>query len=230
MHLNLIESFLPSFELPADWGPNPAIPRHHGQSSARHLHTFVPLPTEPRPPASLASHGGLPSHFVTNPKPHFRAMSYRALLHADHGINRTASSAPPSPHDEIHIDEDHHPGHDRPAPRAKQASRSTAPRTIMYPENLPDHDPSVIRSSKRPRTAYMVESVNRFGSPPRDGASSHARSIRLAIPDSEAVPPTARHNSLDADSDDLDPGVAKLRPRHPPSLATHPQHMPSQWT
>ena len=72
MHLNQIASFLPSFELPADWGPNPAIPRHHGQSSARHLHTFVPLPTEPRPPASLASHGGLPSHFVTNPEPRFR--------------------------------------------------------------------------------------------------------------------------------------------------------------
>ena len=125
MHLNLIESFLPSFELPADWGPNPAIPRHHGQSSARHLHTFVPLPTEPRPPASLASHGGLPSHFVANPEPRFRAMSYRALLHADHGISRKASSAPPSPNDEIHIDEDRHPGHGRLAPRAKQASRST---------------------------------------------------------------------------------------------------------
>ena len=55
----------------------------------------------------------------------------------------------------------------------------------------------------------MVESVNRFGSPTRDGASSHARSTRLVIPDSEGTPPTAHHISLDADSDDFDPGVAK---------------------
>ena len=219
MHLNRIASFLPSFELPADWGTNPPFLRPHGQSSARHLHKFVPLPTESRPLASLASHGDLPSHFVTNPEPHFRAMSHRTILHADHGINRTASSAPPSPHDEIHIDEDHS-GRNRPAPRAKQASQSTAPRGTVYPDNFSGHDPSAIRSSKRPRTAYMVESVNRFGSPPHDGASSHARSIRLAIPELEAVPPTIRHNSIDADSDDLDHGVAKA-PSPTPTLPGH---------
>ena len=140
MHLNQLASFLPSFEIPTGWGPNPAIPRHDGHSSARHLHTFVPLPTEPRPPTSLASHGGLPPHFVTNPEPHFRAMSHRDLLHTDNGINRATSSVPLSPHDDIHIDEERHPDHDRPVPCAKKASRSTAPRTIVYPENLPDYD------------------------------------------------------------------------------------------
>ena len=37
----------------------------------RQLHRFVPLPTEPRPSPSLASHGDLPPHFVLNPEPHF---------------------------------------------------------------------------------------------------------------------------------------------------------------
>ena len=66
---------------------------------------------------------------------------------------------------------------------------------------------------RRPRTAYMVESVNRFG-------STELRSIRLAIPDSEAVPPTTRHNSLAADSDDLDHGVAKA-PSPTPTIPAH---------
>ena len=210
MHLNQLASFIPSFEYPGDWGSNPAIPRHHGQSSGRHLHTFVPLPTEPGPPASLASHGGLPSHFVMNPEPRFRAMSERSLLHADNAINRAVSSAPPSPHEAIRTDENHHPAPKRLAPRAKQASRSTAPRTIGYPPapTLPEHHSTDIRSSKRPRNTYMVESVNRFGSPPHEGASSHARSNQHSIPEPEVAPPTNRHNLSDVDSDP-EPVVAK---------------------
>ena len=98
MHLNQLASVLPSFEIPSGWGPNPAIPRHHGQSSARHLHTFVPLPTDSRPPPSLASHGGLPSQFVTNPEPHFRAISYRDSRHAENSTNRATSIVPLSLH------------------------------------------------------------------------------------------------------------------------------------
>ena len=134
--------------------------------------------------------------------------------------------------------EDRHLDYDRQAPRGKQASRSTAPRTIVHPDNLPNPDPSAIRSSKRPRTTSMVESVNRHGSPTRDGASSHARSTRLAIPDSEIPPPTARHTSLEVDSDDLDPGVEKTSSPTPtipghtsstpaiPAETTHPASNP----
>ena len=211
MHLNQLAAFIPSFENPGDSGSNPTIPRHHGQSSARHLHTFVPLPTEPCPPASLASHGGLPSRFVMNPEPRLRAMSYRSLLHADNAINRAVSSAPPSPHEAIRTDEDHHSAPERPVPRAKQAARSTAPRTIIYPPApyLPDYHSTDTRSAKRPRNTYMVETVNRFGSPPNEGASSHARSTRHSIPEPEADPPTIRHNLADSDSDEPEPAVAK---------------------
>ena len=205
MHLNQLAAFIPSFEYPDDRGSNSTIPRHHGQSSARHLHTFVPLPTEPRPLASLVSHGGLPSHFVMNPEPRLRAMSYRSLSHVDTENNRAVSIAPPSPHEATRTDEDHHSAPERPAPRAKQASRSMAPRsrTITYhpAPTLPEHHSSDTRSAKRPRNTYMVETVNRFGSPPNEGASSHARSTRHSIPQPEADPPTIRHNLADSDSE-----------------------------
>ena len=99
---------------------------------------------------------------------------------------------------------------DHPVPRAKQASRSTAPRSIVYPE-----DPPPVRSSKRPRTTSMVEAINRFGSPTRDGASSSIHPIRPTPPDSSDPPPAARHTSLDFDSDDPEPDREKA-----PSPAT----------
>ena len=106
MHLNQLAAFLPFFTHPGDWDSNPAIPRHHGQSSACHLHTFVPLPTDPAPSASLTSRGGLPSHLVVNPEPHLRASSYRSLARADASTTRALSSSPPPHRGTMRHDED----------------------------------------------------------------------------------------------------------------------------
>ena len=105
---------------------------------------------------------------------------------------------------------------DRPAPRAKQASRSTAPRSITYPE-----DPPPVRSSKRPRTTSMVEHVNRFGSPTREGVSSSIHPSRPAPPDPSGPPPTsARHTSLEVESDDPEPARERA-PSPAPAILGH---------
>ena len=91
IHLNQLASFLPSFEIPTDWDSNPNVPRsyppHSPYQFSRQLHRFVPLPTEPRPPPSLASHGDLPSHFVMNPEPHFQPVIHRDSHPTAHNIN-----------------------------------------------------------------------------------------------------------------------------------------------
>ena len=224
MHLNQLASFLPSFEIPADWGSNPSIPRTYPHNSAyqlaRQLHRFVPLPTDSRPPPSLASHGDLPPHFVMNPEPHLQPILHRESHPAADSINREITITPLPSYEDIHMVDDHPHEYDRPAPRAKQASRSTAPRTIVYPENPDGRSPPPVRSSKRPRTTSMVESINRFGSPTREGDSSNTHPIRPAISDSEGPPPTARHTSLEVDSDDPDPGRAKA-PSPSPTILGH---------
>ena len=96
MHLNHLASFLPSFEIPADWGSNPAIPRSYPHNSAyqlsRQLHRFVPLPTDSRPPPSLASHGDLPPHFVMNPEPHLQpTLTENPILLRTASIGRSPS-------------------------------------------------------------------------------------------------------------------------------------------
>ena len=145
MHLNQLAAFLPSFEATSDWDPGSSIPRpiphHHGIHASRNLHRFVPLPTDTRPPPSMTSHGDLPPHFVSNPESHFHPTFHRDLHPAPHHSNRGNS------YEEIHMVEDlphpHVSAH--PAPRAKQASRSTAPRSIT-----PAEEPAPARSSKRP--------------------------------------------------------------------------------
>ena len=203
MHLNQLAAFFPFFDHPGEWGSNPVIPRHHGQSSARHLHTFVPLPTDSAPPASLASHGGLPSHLVVNPEPNLRAISYRSLAHADASTNRALSSSPPPHRGTLRHDEDHLSASEPPFPRPKQASSSTAPRTTILIILL------LAPGLKRPRAAYMVEAVNRFGSLPDDGASAHARPARHPVPEPEADPPPIHHRSVGSDSDEPEPAAAK---------------------
>ena len=82
MHLNYIAGFLPFFEPTVDWDdadthrrsqPYP-FPVTHNTHSGRNLHAFVPLPSSPAHP-TLVSHGGLPSHMIVNPAPHFRPAS-----------------------------------------------------------------------------------------------------------------------------------------------------------
>ena len=81
MHLNQLASFLPSFEAPTEWDPPSGAPRssphHHSFQLSRNLHRFVPLPTDTRPPPSMASHGDLPPHFVMNPESHFHPIIHR---------------------------------------------------------------------------------------------------------------------------------------------------------
>ena len=101
-----------------------------------------------------------------------------------------------------------------PAPRAKQASRSTAPRSIAPPEY-----PAPARSSKRPRSVSMVEHVNRYGSPARDrGLASPPP------PDPTSYVPTGPSPPhLDLESDDPEPD----RERAPSPTPTVPGHVPS---
>ena len=47
-----------------------------GTSHARHLHTFVPIPSSSSVP-TLVSHGGMPSHMVLNPEHNLRPLSIR---------------------------------------------------------------------------------------------------------------------------------------------------------
>lgn len=75
MHLNFLAGLLPFFEPSIEYEEPmpPANPRLE-RPTTRGLHTFVPLPPSEGPP-SLASHGGIPSHMVINPEPHFCPVS-----------------------------------------------------------------------------------------------------------------------------------------------------------
>ena len=151
--------------------------------------------TDTRPPPSMASHGDLPPHFVINPESHFHP-----TLH--HNLH------PPLPHS------NRGNTYEDPAPRAKQASRSTAPRSIVPPE-----EPAPARSSKRPRSVSMVEHVNRFGSPARDRGPA---SLPPPNPTSY-VPAGPSPPHLDLESDDPEPD----RERAPSPTPTVPGHVPS---
>ena len=158
----------------------------------------------------MTSHGDLPPHFVINPESHFHPTFHRDLHPAPHHSNRGNS------YEEIHVVEDlpHPHVNAHPAPRAKQASRSTAPRSIAPPEY-----PAPARSSKRPRSVSMVEHVNRYGSPARDrGLASPPP------PDPTSYVPTGPSPPhLDLESDDPEPD----RERAPSPTPTVPGHAPS---
>jgi len=80
MHLNYLAGLLPFFEPSIEYEESvpPANVRLE-RPTPRGLHTFVPLPTSEAPP-TLASHGGIPSHMVINPEPHFRPVSTRSSI------------------------------------------------------------------------------------------------------------------------------------------------------
>ena len=143
MHLNQLAALLPFFHSTPDWDSSPPpFSSHHGQASSRHLHTFVPLPTGSASSTSLASHGGLPSHYVLNPEPHLRAISYRTISHPDSAPPPTASHPSiPLRGPEGHRDNDMPAPTNPPPPRPKQASCSTAPRSLSIPPtpSNPDH-------------------------------------------------------------------------------------------
>ena len=152
MHLNQLAAFLPSFETTNDWDPGSSIPRplphHHGLHTPRNLHRFVPLPNDTRPPPScMTSHGDLPPHFVINPESHLHPTFHRDLHPVPHHSNRGNSYEEININPPIHMVEDFPHPHTsaNPVPRAKQASRSTAPRSISHVE-----EPAPARSSKNP--------------------------------------------------------------------------------
>ena len=223
MHLNQLAAFLPSFETSTEWDPASGTPRsfphRHSVHLSRNLHRFVPLPTDARPPSSMVSHGDLPPHFVINPESHFHPVVHRDIQPAVPHSNRGTI------YEEFHVVEDLTRPHEgaHPAPRAKQASRSTAPRSVMIPEGTPP-----ARSSKRPRSISMVEHVNRFGSPPRHGASSSLPPPNPTSHGPSGLPPPAdRHPTLrphlHLESDDPEPD----RERAPSPTPTVPGYVPS---
>ena len=223
MHLNQLATFLPSFEKNQDWDPGSSIPRPNphfpGTHVSRNLHRFVPLPADTRPPPSMSSHGELPSHFVINPEPHFHPTIHRKFHPHPHNPNRGHSYEevilnPPS-----HMAEDltHSHASAHPAPRAKQASRSTAPLSIAS-----TNDPAPARSSKRPRSVNMVEHINRHGSPARDsGRENPLPAHPISYGPTRPSPPL-----LDFESDDPEPD----RERAPSPTPTIPGHVPSTHT
>ena len=161
MHLNQLATFLPSFEANHDWDPGSSIPRPNphfpGTHVSRNLHRFVPLPADTRPPPSMSSHGELPSHFVINPESHFHPIIHREFHPNPCNPNRGNSYEEITLNPPSHMVEDltHSHASAHPTPRAKQASRSTAPRSIT-----PTNEPAPARSSKRPRSVNMVEQLN----------------------------------------------------------------------
>ena len=220
MHLNQLAAFLPSFETTNDWDPGSSIPRplphHHGLHTPRNLHRFVPLPNDTRPPPScMTSHGDLPPHFVINPESHLHPTFHRDLHPVPHHSNRGNS------YEEININPPIHMWrtslihmHANPVPRAKQASRSTAPRSISHVE-----EPAPARSSKRPRSTSMVEHFNRYGSPARDRGHTSPPPLNPASSGPTGPPPP----HLDLESDDPEPD----RERAPSPTPTVPGHVPS---
>ena len=71
MHMNYIAGFLPFFEPSVGWDDHPQDlygRTNRAPPQARHLHTFVPIPSSSSVP-TLVSHGGMPSHMVLNPEP-----------------------------------------------------------------------------------------------------------------------------------------------------------------
>ena len=192
LHLNQLASFLPSFEIPADWDATSGVPRpyphHQPFHPSRQLHRFVPLPTEPRPPPSLASHGDLPPHFLMNPEQHFHPVTHRDTHPTAHNIHRETT------YEDIHMVED--------LPRSYEC--------VTVPPRVPNKHlgPLLHVLSRTLRTLHrfglqnalarpQVEHVNRFGSPTRDGVSSSTHPSRPAPADPSGPPPSSvRHTSL----------------------------------
>jgi hypothetical protein len=80
MHLNYLAGLLPFFEPSIEYDePLPPANVRMERPTPRGLHTFVSLPTSDAPP-TMASHGGIPSHMVINPEPHFRPVSTRSPI------------------------------------------------------------------------------------------------------------------------------------------------------
>ena len=126
MHLNHLAAFLPFFHSSPDWdSSSPPFSSHPDHASSRHLHTLVPLPTGSASSTSLASHGGIPSHYVLNPESHLRDISYRTISHLDSDTPPPASLPPiPLRGPEEHRDNDMPIPANPPPPRPKQASCS----------------------------------------------------------------------------------------------------------
>ena len=201
MHLNQLAAFLPSFETSSEWDPASGTPRsfphHHSVHLSRNLHRFVPLPTDARPPSSMVSHGDLPPHFVINPESHFHPVVHRDIQPAVPHSNRGTI------YEEFHVVEDLTRPHEgaHPAPRAKQASRSTAPRSVMIPEEAPP-----ARSSKRPRIPTLTWNPT---TPDREQAPSPTPTVPGHVP-STHIPATESTHST---PNPLDPAIADHRNR-----------------
>ena len=149
MHLNQLAAFLPSFDTSTEWDPASGTPRsfphHHAVHMSRNLHRFVPLPTDTRPPPSMASHGDLPPHFVINPESHFHPILHRDIPPAVPHSNRGNT------YEEFHMVEDLTHPHECPIrprvpnklPDPRLHAPSYLPRNLhrLVPQNDPGQSP-----------------------------------------------------------------------------------------
>ena len=136
-------------------------------------------------------------HFVINPESHFHPVVHRDIQPAVPHSNRGTI------YEEFHVVEDLTRPHEgaHPAPRAKQASRSTAPRSVMIPEEAPP-----ARSSKRPRIPTLTWNPT---TPDREQAPSPTPTVPGHVP-STHIPATESTHST---PNPLDPAIADHRNR-----------------
>ena len=209
VHLNSLAGFLPFFEPTVNWEdahmvsprthePTPNTLRYGRLSTSRmHPHLHTPYPT-------LASHGDLPRHMVSNPVPHFRpitsTMSSR-VPDQEAGTDSTPSLLP------IHHDPAIPDGASIPSDRRVEDRPSKRPRTvgpceegliILPPQPKPPvgFPPSPVNNPV-PKATSLPHSTVTTPMPPQNLPSSHtpADSAPTDSSDHDVGPGPASHDT-----------------------------------
>ena len=88
MHLNCLAGFLPFFEPAIEWD-DPTVEIFHtdrafkSQPRGTFTRLFLFLSSSPAP--TMASHGGIPAHMISNPEPNLRPLSIASRPRNDDG-------------------------------------------------------------------------------------------------------------------------------------------------
>ena len=167
------------------------LSQSHNTHSGRNLHTFVHLPSSPAHP-TLVSHGGLSSHMIVNPEPHFRPASSRP----PDGSNPTNAVGPRSSRGEssnpMHLPlrstsisaptdqgSENPPPNPEPRPKKKQRIHVTVSQTHGETITAPRLTSGGGRPIEPP-TSDDSDSGLRSRTPPAGSASAHSTSFEFS--------------------------------------------------
>jgi hypothetical protein len=214
MHLNYLAGLLPFFEPSIEYEePVPPANARFERPTTRGLHTFVPLPASEGSP-TLASHGGIPSHMVINPEPHFRPVSTRSST--DSALIRT-SEPPRLPIPMTDPGPDPSPGTTAVMSYPRAPTRTTIPvpaRSKQRTSSLTDPQPKKKQKSESIPESRIITDPNT------------AHSISLPIPSERDSAIEARSRELNSDDSDGDAGSGDAINYHH-GIATAPAATPS---